>query len=197
MYKGNYFELLKDLKINDLKIIFDKTLFKMLNVKFEKITLYKILLFIFLNSICIAAVYLCYISKNIFLIIIPIAIMFSLLAIFIEKGIIINKATNSFMIFKSFLGIRIKGNWQLLPNSQYISIFKTRLIQEDNYKVPSTKNYYDVLQINIFDMDNLCTTLLNADSLTDAKKVAYQIASYLKLPLLDATEAENKWINTL
>ncbi len=169
----------------------------MLNIKFEKITLNKILMFIFLNSICIAAAYLCCISKNIFLMIIPISVMFSLLAFFIEKGIIINKTTNSFMIFKSFLGIKIKGNWQLLPNSKYISIFKTRLVQEDNYKVPPTKNYYEVYQINIFDVDNYCITLLNTEKLENAKKAVLQISSYLNLPILDTTTPESKWVKHL
>lgn len=59
--------------------------------------------------------------------------------------------------------------------------------------------YFYNYQINIFDQNNTYYTLLeiDIDESEQAKEIVHKISDYLKIPILDATSQENKWVERL
>lgn len=200
MYKGNYFELLKDLKIYGFNIIFDKTPFEMLNVIYDKNSKEVLTFF---STLCILIIILItygFYNKNSLCLVIGISIFVNLPFLLIEKGIEIDKLQNKYRFYNSIFGLKFNTKkWYLLPNTQYISLYKAKKTREAPMGVNYNYSYFYIYEINLFDENNQHYMLFQIDFnyLSHALFCSKQIANYLNIPIVDATTHEHKWINNV
>lgn len=95
--------------------------------------------------------------------------------------------------FIELFGVRY-GTWKDLPEIEYVSVFST--IESAKVRALSAeatvKN--DIIVLNLFYNGNHRIKAYATKDKEDAFKVAKQISEILKIDILDATEAESKWI---
>ncbi|KAB8151398.1 hypothetical protein EZY14_018865 [Kordia sp. TARA_039_SRF] len=115
------------------------------------------------------------------------------LLFFIREGSEIDLKRKQYRAFSDFFGIHF-GQWKELPKIDYISVFiaTERTIIYDFVHETEVKN--KVIVLNLFYNGNQRIKVYTAKDKEDAFKVAKQISEILKIDILDATEAESKWI---
>lgn len=83
------------------------------------------------------------------------------------------------------LGFLKFGQWQPLKNLEYTSIYQK--VKTDGY---------EVFEVNLWYEKNQHVNLYEEDHFEDAYRIAFRIADFLKIDLLDSTETHNaKWVD--
>ncbi|MEM6721710.1 MAG: hypothetical protein AAF611_20445 [Bacteroidota bacterium] len=115
------------------------------------------------------------------------------LLFFQREGSEIVLDTKRYRKFTDILGFRF-GSWKELPNIDYISVFSATetMVIRDFTGDSRVKN--DVIVINLFHNGNHRIKVYTTNNKEKAFSIAKQIAERLKIDILDATEAESKWI---
>lgn len=141
--------------------------------------------------ICGAVLLYNFMYEGIFLIPLGITIFF------FKKGIELDLQKRKFRNFISLFKFRI-GKWKDLPNVEYISIFSTRefslnpaLRVDHEPGIPET---FDIIHVNLFYDRNKKITSFRTQNRKEAFNVAREIASLLKVDILDATKRESEWL---
>ena len=110
-----------------------------------------------------------------------------------KDGSEIDLEINKYRTFIEVLGFRF-GKWGDLPEIEYVSVFSTvESITLKSY-TPETTIKNDIIVLNLFYNGNHRIKAYSTKSKEDAFNIAKQIAGILKIDILDATEAESKWI---
>lgn len=86
------------------------------------------------------------------------------------------------------------GKWKHLPEIEYISVFNTNQTTRVWVSTASTNVTSSVLKVNLFYNTNQKIEAFITENKDEAFQIAKQIASVLKLDILDATERESKWL---
>lgn len=94
---------------------------------------------------------------------------------------------------KSVLGISI-GKWKQIPNIEYVSIFKTNETTTLRSRTAEANVSNEIIKLNLFYNTNQKIEAYNTYDINDAFEKAKQIATILKIDILDATERESKWL---
>jgi hypothetical protein len=111
-------------------------------------------------------------------------IIFSLIGIFIfsSRGLEFNFEENTYREFLKIFGIHI-GTWISYPEIEYISVFKTRILDDD---YPQNKTYSDIIKINLFYNQNQFSTIFHGEK-TECFRIAEILKSKLNVEIFDAT----------
>ncbi|QHI37916.1 hypothetical protein IMCC3317_32990 [Kordia antarctica] len=112
---------------------------------------------------------------------------------FHKDGSEIDLEINKYRTFTEVFGLRF-GKWEELPEIEYISVFSTTesTIVRSMSAEATIKN--DIIVLNLFYNGNHRIKAYSTTNKEDAFKIATQIAGILKIDILDATEAESKWL---
>lgn len=100
---------------------------------------------------------------------------------------------NSYRTFTEVFGIRY-GKWQDLPEIEYVSVFSTTEDVIVRSRSAEAKVQSNVIVVNLFYNGNHRIKAYTTKKKEKAFEIAKQIAELLKIDILDATEAESKWI---
>lgn len=111
----------------------------------------------------------------------------------LTEGSQINLENKTYRNIKSLFGIHF-GKWKPCPEYEYISVFKTRESQTVNVVTASATFKSDVILLNLFYDRNKHLTCYKTDNKQEAFKVAEHFKLALDVDILDATEAENRWV---
>ncbi|WP_298513527.1 hypothetical protein [uncultured Kordia sp.] len=101
--------------------------------------------------------------------------------------------TNKYRTFTEVFGIRY-GKWKELPEIDYVSVFSTTESVIVRSRSAEAKVRTNVVVVNLFYHGNHRIKAYTAKKKEKAFQIAKQIAEILKIDILDATEAESKWI---
>lgn len=156
---------------------------------------------IFFAALCLLIIFLIsyglyYDSKLCF--VIAISSFINLPFLLIEKGIEIDKHKNKYRFYHSIFGLKFNiKNWYMLPNVEYISLYKAKKIREAPMGVNYNYSYFYIYELNLFDENNQHYMLFQIDFnyLNHALFCSKQISNYLNVPVVDATTHEHKWTN--
>ncbi|MFP4844756.1 hypothetical protein [Winogradskyella sp. PE311] len=94
---------------------------------------------------------------------------------------------------KSLLGISV-GKWKPIPDIEYISVFRTNETTTLRQTSAEANVTNEIIKLNLFYNTNQKIEAYNTYDIDDAFKKAKEIASLLKVDILDATERESKWL---
>lgn len=95
--------------------------------------------------------------------------------------------------FIDIFGLRF-GTWKDLPEIEYVSIFSTTESAKVRALTAEATVKNDIIVLNLFYNGNHRIKAYATTDKEDAFKVAKYIAEILKIDILDATEAESKWL---
>lgn len=95
--------------------------------------------------------------------------------------------------FIELFGFRY-GKWKDLPEIDYVSVFSTIESAKVRALTAEATVKNDIIVLNLFYHGNHRIKAYATTSKKDAFKKAKQIADILKIDILDATQAESKWI---
>ena len=137
-----------------------------------------------------AGIYVSITDSNIIFGLIALAIGINLV---LTEGSEINLENKTYRTVKSVFGINF-GKWQLCPEFEYVSVFKTKETQRVNVVTATTAFTNDIILLNLFYNGNKEITFYKTDEKADAFKVAGHFKLALDIDILDATESESKWI---
>lgn len=112
---------------------------------------------------------------------------------FNKDGSEIDFEINKYRTFIELFGLRF-GNWKELPEMEYISVFSTTESAKVRALTAEATVTNDIIVLNLFYNGNHRIKAYSTTDKEDAFNVAKQIAGILKIDILDATEAESKWI---
>jgi len=118
-------------------------------------------------------------------------------AIFLTSttGSQVNLDNNTFRNTWSIFALRF-GKWKASPNFEYISVFKGKQSQRVNGLGASTKFAEEIFLVNLFYDRNKHLTFYRTFDKEDAFKVAKHFYLAFSIDILDATEREQKWIDS-
>jgi hypothetical protein len=94
---------------------------------------------------------------------------------------------------KSVLGISF-GKWKPIPDIEYLSVFRTNETTTLRQRTAEANVTNEIIKLNLFYERNKKIEAYNTYDINDAFKKAKEIASILKIDILDATERESKWL---
>jgi hypothetical protein len=94
---------------------------------------------------------------------------------------------------KSILGISF-GKWKPIPDIEYLSVFRTNETTTLRQLSAEANVTNEIIKLNLFYDRNKKIEAYNTYDIDDAFKKANEIASVLKIDILDATERESKWL---
>jgi len=112
---------------------------------------------------------------------------------FNRDGSEIDLKIEKYRTFIELFGLRF-GQWKDLPEIEYISVFSTTESAKVRALTAEATVKNDIVVLNLFYNGNHRIKAYATTDKEDAFKVAKQIAGILKIDILDATEAESKWI---
>jgi hypothetical protein len=113
------------------------------------------------------------------------------------EGSEINLESKTFRITNSILGIT-HGNWQVLQNPEYISVFNTTESITVRAVSAETTNSSAIILLNIFYNTNQKVTVYSTTDIKEAFDVASHFADALDINLLDATTKNDyKWVDKI
>ncbi|WP_044400766.1 hypothetical protein [Lacinutrix sp. Hel_I_90] len=112
---------------------------------------------------------------------------------FYTDGSEIDLSSKTYRTFHSLFGFRF-GQWKTLPDVEYVSVFKTAEINTVRSLGAEANVKSDIIQLNLFYNRNQKITAYRTKDEDDAFKVAGEIAQILNIDILDATQAESKWL---
>ena len=171
----------------------------MLNLIYDKNTKDVLTFFSVLCLLIILLIIYGFYNSNSICFVIAISIFVNLPFLLIEKGIQIDKFENKQRFYKSIFGLKFNTKkWHLLPNVQYISLYKAKKTRELPTGVNYNYSYFYIYELNLFDENDQHYMLfqINHNYLNHAIFCSKKIALYLNIPVIDATSHEHKWINT-
>ncbi len=151
----------------------------------QSVTAIKIIFAIFLSLL---SLYLFY-SGTLF----GIVLLGAALRLMVVEGFELDLSTKRYRKIYWILGLCI-GSWKPLPNVEYVSVFKTVKNSRARVIAAEANLGFEVYKVNLFYKGNKHIEVFMADESEEAFKVAKHIASELKIPTLDATLQEKKWI---
>ncbi|MGH1386500.1 hypothetical protein [Kordia sp.] len=100
---------------------------------------------------------------------------------------------NKYRTFTEVFGIRY-GKWKELPEIDYVSVFSTTESVMVRSRSAEARVRSNVIIVNLFYNGNHRIKAYTAKKKEKAFQIAKQIAEILKIDILDATEAESKWL---
>lgn len=100
---------------------------------------------------------------------------------------------NKYRTFTEVFGIRY-GKWKKLPEIDYVSVFSTTESVMVRSRSAEARVRSNVIVVNLFYNGNHRIKAYTAKKKEKAFQIAKQIAEILKIDILDATEAESKWL---
>jgi len=109
----------------------------------------------------------------------------------INTGIEINTEKITYRKIYSFFGI-IFGTWNKIPETEYLSILRTKQSRQFAGSGPHLTN--TSFCIYSFAENRESIIIFQTDDKSEAFEIAMQIASILKISILDATEKEQNWL---
>jgi len=107
-------------------------------------------------------------------------------------GLEINPEKTSYRKISSLLGI-VFGTWNKIPETEYLSVLKTKQSRQFVGSGPHLAN--PTFVIYSFAGNRKPIIIFQTDDKSEAFEIAKQIASILKISVLDATEKEQNWLN--
>lgn len=110
----------------------------------------------------------------------------------LSNGIEVDTETTNYRKISSFFGI-VFGTWNKIPKTEYLSILKTKQSRQFVGSGPYFTNITFV--IYSFAKNRKPIIIFQTDDKSVAFKIAKQIASVLKIPVLNSTENEQNWLN--
>jgi len=110
-----------------------------------------------------------------------------------KDGSEIDLEIQKYRTFIEVLGFRF-GKWDDLPEIEYVSVFSTTESVAVRALSAEAIVKNDIIVLNLFYNGNHRIKAYSTTDKEDAFKIAKQIADILKIDILDATEAESKWI---
>ncbi|MBC8755603.1 hypothetical protein H2O64_13075 [Kordia sp. YSTF-M3] len=112
---------------------------------------------------------------------------------FNKDGSEIDLEIRKYRTFTEVFGFRF-GSWDDLPEIEYVSVFSTTEAVAVRVLSAEAIVKNDIIVLNLFYNGNHRIKAYSTADKEDAFKIAKQIAGILKIDILDATEAESKWI---
>ena len=94
---------------------------------------------------------------------------------------------------KSIFGFSF-GKWKPIPNIEYVSVFRTNETTTLRQTSAEANVTNEIIKLNLFYNTNQKIEAYNTYKLDDAFTKAKEIASLLKVDVLDATKRESKWL---
>jgi len=94
---------------------------------------------------------------------------------------------------KSILGVSL-GSWKPIPKIEYVSVFKTNENTTLRSRTAEANVSKEIIKLNLFYDTNKKIEAYSTYKKYDAFEKAKQIASFLNIDILDATERESKWL---
>ncbi|WP_046757711.1 hypothetical protein [Kordia jejudonensis] len=110
-----------------------------------------------------------------------------------KDGTEIDLTIEKYRTFIEVLGFRF-GKWDDLPEIDYVSVFSTTETITIRSRSAEANVKSDVIVLNLFYNGNHRIKAYTTKNKEDAFEKAKQIAEVLKIDILDATEAESKWL---
>ena len=110
-----------------------------------------------------------------------------------REGVEIDLNGKRYRKIYSIFAINI-GVWKQLPLIEYVSVFKTTKKSRARVIAAEANLGFEVYKLNLFYNRNKHIEAYDTDLKDDAFKVAKHIATVLEIDILDATEAEKKWL---
>lgn len=107
----------------------------------------------------------------------------------------VNLDNSTFRNIWSMFGMHF-GKWKASPDFEYISVFKGKQSQRVNSLGASAKFTEEVFLVNLFYERNKHLTFYRTFDKEDAFKVAKHFYLAFGIDILDATEREQKWIDS-
>lgn len=86
------------------------------------------------------------------------------------------------------------GEWEELPELEYLSVFKAKVSRTYNGRFTSSKDNYEVIQVNVITAENKKIKLFQSQDVDKAYNVAKQYALMLGIDVWDATTKEGRWL---
>ncbi len=112
----------------------------------------------------------------------------------LKEGSEINFHNNKYRKIKSIFGLNF-GKWKPLPSDiEYVSVFKTSETTTLRAASAEANVTNEIIKLNLFYNTNQRIEAYSTYDIDDAFKKAKEIARLLKIDILDATEAESKWL---
>ena len=112
---------------------------------------------------------------------------------FRENGIEIDLDNKKYRNIFSIFGLTY-GQWENLPDIEYVSVFKTDITTRVWVSTASTNITNTVIKVNLFYNTNKKIEAYETENIDDAFEKAKEIATVLNVDILDATERESKWL---
>ncbi|WP_411893813.1 hypothetical protein [Winogradskyella sp. A2] len=94
---------------------------------------------------------------------------------------------------KSILGVSL-GSWKPIPEIEYVSVFKTNENTTLRSRTAEANVSKEIIRLNLFYDTNKKIEAYSTYVKEDAFKKAHEIANFLNIGILDATERESKWL---
>ncbi len=111
----------------------------------------------------------------------------------LREGVELKLDSKEYRKIYSVLDINL-GVWKQLPAIEYLSVFKTIKNSRARVIAAEANLGFQVYKLNLFYKNNKHIEVYVAEDFDEAFKVAKQIALALEIDILDATEAEKKWL---
>jgi hypothetical protein len=111
----------------------------------------------------------------------------------IQDGVELDYENKTYRRIKSFFGLTV-GKWQPLPEIEYVSVFKTTETTTVWAASASANVSSSVVKVNLFYNTNQKIEIYDCKNVEDAFSKAKEIASVLKIDVLDATSRDTKWL---
>jgi len=118
------------------------------------------------------------------------------LGILSTKGSQLDIRNKKYRSIKSVAGIHF-GKWKPFPEFEYVTVFKTSENKSVTIVTATTTRSEDVIVLNLFYKVNKHFTIYKTNDKDEAFKVAEKFRNLLKIDVLDATEKEKKWVETV
>jgi len=112
---------------------------------------------------------------------------------FIKEGIEVDFKSKKYRNTKSLFNLSY-GEWKEFPKIEYVSVFKTTQTTRVWVSSASTNVTEKTIKLNLFYNTNQKIEAYETKDINDAFKKAKEIAVFLNIDILDATERESKWL---
>ncbi len=114
----------------------------------------------------------------------------------LRKGIELDLDEKKYRNIYSIFAINF-GRWKELPETEYISVFKTIKNTRSRVITAEATLGFQVFKVNLFYNRNKHIEVYISDEIEDAFSIAKHIATVLDVDILDATTPEKEWIKLL
>ena len=112
---------------------------------------------------------------------------------FYTDGIEIELTNKKYRNTINLLGLTF-GKWKAFPEIEYVSVFKTTQTTRVWVSTASANVTTTVIKVNLFYNTNQKIEAFETNNIDKAFDIAKQIATALKIDVLDATTRDTKWL---